>query len=380
MEITSTNQATTKAHSFIERLFAKAGIQINGSNSWDIRIHNARFYQRLIKQGSLGLGESYMDGWWDVERLDQFFYRILTARLDQYVKPTLQTFLYHLQAVIFNQQTKLRSKKVAHQHYDLGNDFYLSFLDPYNQYTCGYFKETDDLNIAQKQKLDLICKKLRLSEKDRVLDIGCGWGGFAKYAAENYGCSVHGITISNEQLKYARDFCQDLPVTIENKDYRDLKGTYDKIVVCGMIEHVGYRNYRRLMQVVEQNLAKGGLFLLHTIGGNISSKLADRWITRYIFPNSQIPSASQLTSALEGLFTIEDWHNFGPYYVPTLKAWYANFKRNWESFRSKYGERFYRMWSYYLLSSAGAFQARDLQLWQIVLSKMGSPQRYESIR
>ena len=217
MEITSTNQATTKAHSFIERLFAKAGIQINGSNSWDIRIHNARFYQRLIKQGSLGLGESYMDGWWDVERLDQFFYRILTARLDQFVKPTLQTFLYHLQAVIFNQQTKLRSKKVAHQHYDLGNDFYLSFLDPYNQYTCGYFKETDDLNIAQKQKLDLICKKLRLSEKDRVLDIGCGWGGFVKYAAENYGCSVHGITISNEQLKYARDFCQDLPVTIENR-------------------------------------------------------------------------------------------------------------------------------------------------------------------
>ncbi len=379
METTISTQSKSKAQRFISELLLKAGVRVNGPNSWDIQVHNEGFYGRLISQGSLGLGESYMDGWWSAEKLDQFFYRILDAKLYQYVKPSFQNIMLGLRSYFQNQQSRTRSKKVAIQHYDLGNEFYATLLDPYNQYTCAYFKDTDDLDLAQEQKLELICRKLKISEGDRVLDIGCGWGGFAKYAAEHYGCSVDGITISESQYDYAREYCKNLPVTIRRMDYRDLSDQYDKILVCGMIEHVGYKNYRRLLEIVFRNLKDKGLFLLHTIGGNTSLTYADPWITKYIFPNSLIPSAKQLTSAFEGLLTIEDWHNFGLYYVPTLKAWFQNFSKNWSQFKDQYGDRFYRMFKYYLLSSAGAFQARELQLWQIVLSK-GWEENYLTIR
>ena len=379
METTISTQSKSKAQRFISELLSKAGVQVNGPNSWDIQVHNEGFYGRLINQGSLGLGESFMDGWWSAEKLDQFFYRILEAKLYQYVKPSFQNLVLGLRSYFQNQQSRNRSKKVAWQHYDLGNEFYTSFLDPYNQYTCGYFNGTHDLDLAQEQKLEMICRKLKLSETDRVLDIGCGWGGFAKYAAEHFGCSVDGITISESQYDYAREYCKNLPVTIRKMDYRDLSDQYDKVLVCGMIEHVGYKNYRRLVEIVFRNLKDKGLFLLHTIGGNTSLTYADPWITKYIFPNSLIPSAKQLTSAFEGLLTIEDWHNFGLHYVPTLKAWFQNFNKNWSQFKDQYGDRFYRMFKYYLLSSAGAFQARELQLWQIVLSK-GWKENYVTIR
>src|SRR5207247_100513 len=148
---------------------------------------------------------------------------------------------------------------VIEEHYDLSNELYMSFLDPYNQYTCGYFKNTTDLNQAQEQKLDLICRKLSLKQGDRVLDIGCGWGGFAKYAAENYGCNVVGITISDEQVSYAEEYTSGLPVEIRKQDYRDLRGEkFDKIVVIGMIEHVGYKNYRKLFEIIENSLTDEG--------------------------------------------------------------------------------------------------------------------------
>ena len=277
-------------------------------------------------------------------------------------------------------QSKLRSRKVAKKHYDLSPALYESFLDPYNQYTCGYFKDTNDLNKAQEQKLDLICKKLKLSSKDKVLDIGCGWGGFAKFAAEKYGCQVTGISISEKQVNYARKFCQGLPVTIINSDYRDLKGTFDKILVCGMIEHVGYKNYQSLMKIVHRRLKPDGLFLLHTLGRNISKTTGDPWMLKYIFPNSMPPSIKQLTEAMEGLFVVEDLHNFGQYYDPTTMEWFRRFDKNWDSIKHNYDERFYRMWKYYLLSGAGAFRSRITNLWQFVLSKRGIRGGYESIR
>jgi cyclopropane-fatty-acyl-phospholipid synthase len=370
----------SKSRTLIESLLSHAGITLNGNQPWDIQVHDDRLYRRVLAQGSLGLGESYMDGWWDVDELDEFFCRVLRSELDSRVEVTPKSLWMYVQASILNMQSRVRSRKVARQHYDLGNDFYISFLDPYNQYTSGYFRDTDDLNEAQEQKLDLICRKLQLSADDRVLDIGCGWGGFAKYAASHYGCHVTGITISEEQLKYARAYCGGLPVTIQKRDYRDLNKTYDKILICGMIEHVGYKNYRRIMKVVHENLAEQGLFLLHTIGGNTSARFSEPWMNKYIFPNSMLPSARQLSAASEGLFVMEDWHNFGTHYVKTLKAWFDNFQANWDSFRTRYGERFYRMWKYYLLSCAGGFRARKMQLWQIVFSKQGDPEGYCSIR
>ncbi len=373
--------ALASAERTVRKLLTQAGIAVNGKKPWDIAVHDPRFYRRVLAQGSLGLGESYMDGWWDCKKLDVFFEKIIRARIEEHLPHSLSFALHVLKSRVLNLQTKRRATRVAKEHYDLGNDFYMAFLDPYNQYTCGYFKDTKDLNRAQEQKLDLICRKLQLKKEDHVLDVGCGWGGFAKYAAKKYGCRVTGITISKEQAAFAREFCRGLPVEIRLTDYRDLKGSFDKVLICGMIEHVGYKNYRRILRKVWQCLKEDGLFLLHTIGTTVSvTTSTDPWTTRYIFPNSMLPSVSQIGRAIEGLFVMEDWHNFGAYYAPTLRAWYRNFVKSWPVFRKRYGERFFRMFEYYLLSFAGAFEVRCPQLWQVVLSKNGVPGGYVTVR
>jgi cyclopropane-fatty-acyl-phospholipid synthase len=369
-----------RAKTVIEKMLAGTDVRINGDRPWDIKVHDERLYDRILAKGTLGLGESYMDGWWDCEKLDEMIYRMLKARLRDAVSKNFTNAMHVMRSKILNLQTEQRSKKVAREHYDLGNDLYMAFLDPYNQYTCGYFKNTDDLNTAQEQKLDLICKKLKLKPSDKVLDIGCGWGGFAKWAAEHYGVHVTGISISDEQIAYAKKFTAGLPVDIVKMDYRNLTGTYDKILICGMIEHVGYKNYGTIMKVVKEHLAKDGLFLLHTIGRNDSATIAEPWTEKYIFPNSMLPSAEQITEAMNGVFVMEDWHNFGQYYEQTLLAWWKNFDASWSVFKDEYGDRFYRMFRYYLLSCAGAFRVRDMQLWQIVLSKQGIEGGYESVR
>jgi cyclopropane-fatty-acyl-phospholipid synthase len=367
-----------KIYDYIQSLFEQADIHIDGNRPWDIKVHNRDLFSRVLKGGSLALGESYCDRWWDSKALDQFFHRIFSARLDEKVNP--MSFVTELQSLFTNMQNKARSLWVAKKHYDLDVNLYESFLDPYNQYTCGYFKDTDDLNSAQEQKLDLICKKLMLREGDRVLDIGCGWGGFAKFAAERYGCSVTGITISDTQLGYAREFCKGLPVEIVKSDYRDFKGTFDKILVCGMIEHVGYKNYRRLMDMVCASLKDNGLFLLQTIGKYVSTRLGDPWINKYIFPNGLIPSVNQVSAAAEGHFKIEDWHFMGQHYDRTLMAWYENFVNNWERIKNTYDEDFFRIWEYYFLSCAGSFRSQINDLWQIVYSKSGLPHEYVCTR
>lgn len=376
-----------KYQDIFKKLLNDAGIQINGSRPWDIQVHNNKLYKRFFFQGTLGLGEAYMDGWWDSKRLDEFFNRILKAKVDKKVPINLETILGLIRATLFNLQTRIRALRVAKEHYDLGNEFYMSFLDPHNQYTCGYFKNTADLNTAQEQKLELICRKLKLSSKDKVLDIGCGWGGFAKFAAQKYGCEVTGITISEEQFKYAKEFTKNLKVTIKKLDYRNLTGSFDKILICGMIEHVGHKNYRKIAQIVHKCLKEDGLFLLHAVGSNISSNYTDSWLRKYIFPNSSLPSPKRISEAVENLFVMEDWQNFGFYYSITLMAWFKNFDRNWNKLKSQFmntnkmsAERFYRMWKYYLFCSAAAFWCRKLQLWQIVFSKNGVPGGYEAIR
>jgi len=250
-------------------------------------------------------------------------------------------------------------------------------LDKGMNYSCGYWQKAKTLDDAQEAKLDLICRKVNLSPGMAVLDIGCGWGGFARYAAENYQANVTGITVSSKQVKWARDYCHDLPVTILLQDYRDQKGTFDRIISIGMFEHVGVKNYRKYMKVVHRCLKSDGLFLLHTIGGNRSVGTCDPWLTKYIFPNAMLPSARQITSAAEGLFVLEDWHSFGPHYDTTLMAWHDNFTWGWEQLSPGYDERFYRMWTYYILCCAGSFRARDNQLWQIVFSKKGVPDGYQ---
>jgi cyclopropane-fatty-acyl-phospholipid synthase len=369
------------AKTLVQTLLASADITVNGDNPWDIQVHNPKFYNRVLTGGSLALGESYMDGWWDVDDLPEFCYRALRAQLGTKVGKSVETLLLGISASILNLQDRLHARDVIEKHYDIGNDLYMAFLDPYNQYTCGYFKDTEDLNIAQEQKLDLICRKLMLKKGDTVLDIGCGWGGFAKFAAERYGAIVTGISISDEQIAFARGFCKGLPVSIEHQDYRDMTGSFDKVVSVGMMEHVGYKNYRTYMQAVSRVLKDDGLFLLHCIGGNRTEKQGDPWLDKYIFRNGMTPSVEQIGKAINNLFILEDWHNFGQYYDPTTRAWWKNFDTAWPTLKEKYGgERFYRMWRYYLLACAGSWRARNAQLWQIVLSKRGFVGGYPSIR
>lgn len=270
---------------------------------------------------------------------------------------------------------------MGERHYDLGNDLFQAMLDPEMAYTCGYWKDADDLEQAQKAKLELVCQKIGLKAGARVLDVGGGWGCFAKYAAENYGAEVTAITISKEQAELGRRRCKGLPVEILLRDYRQLDSEpFDHIVSLGMFEHVGHKNYRGFMEKMGSLLKDDGLFLLHTIGSNETQWETDPWVDKYIFPNSLIPSIRQIGSALEGLFVMEDWHNFGLDYDKTLMAWYGNFERHWDDLRPRYGDRFYRMWKYYLLQCAGLFRARKKQVWQLVLSKKGVPHGYSSLR
>ena len=355
-------------------LLNRAEIKVNGSNPWDIKIHSDNVYWSLIF-GNLRLGESYMGEDWDCGQLDEFFYRLFKAGLDK--RKYISNLLAAARLMLINAQ-KLNPWRVGTRHYDLGNDLFEAMLDGNMQYSCGYWKgDTDNLELAQLRKLDLVCKKLRLKAGDDVLDIGCGWGGFAQYAASSYGVTVTGLTISKEQAELARQRCKDLPVTIVLEDYREfLSGNkkWDKVVSVGMFEHVGPKNYRAYMKAVNKSLKDGGLFLLHTIGGLCDAINTDPWIEKYIFPNGVIPSEKQITDAADGIFSRKDLHEFGKYYDKTLMAWWKNFNAAWPelSKNPKYDKRFYRMWEYYLKSCAGAFRAEKLKLWQIVFCKKGT--------
>ena len=207
-----------------------------------------------------------------------------------------------------------------------------------------------------------------------VLDLGCGWGSFAKYAAENYHVKVTGVTVSKQQVKLGREICKGLPVEINLMDYRNVSGKYDRVISLGIMEHVGYKNYTTYINKVCQTLKDDGIAFIHTIGSNISVTTSNPWTSKYIFPNGMLPSIAQIGSAIEGRFVMEDWHNLGPDYDKTLMSWYTNIKNTWPKLENKYGKRFYRMWCYYLLSSAGCFRSRDIQLWQIVMTKPGREQ------
>jgi cyclopropane-fatty-acyl-phospholipid synthase len=357
------------AQNVLTNLLAFADISINGVRPWDIQVHDRRFFSRVLASGTLGFGESYMDGWWDCDALDEMCCRAIRAGLEKRFEFKLPNVWAFLTALLVNQQTSRRSRKVGRVHYDLSNDFFEAMLDPNMQYSCALFAEGNDLASAQLRKLDWICQRLRLRPGLRLLDIGCGWGGLARYAACNYGCHVVGITISREQFRYAQRWCRGLEVEIQLRDYREVTEQFDRVVSVGMVEHVGHKNYRTYLRAAARSLGEDGLFLCQGICGNLSRFHADPWISRYIFPNSILPSLARLTRAAEGVFIVEDVKNIGPNYDPTLLAWEENFRRAWPMFAGHYGERFRRMWRFYLLSCAGAFRARSLQVFSILFSK-----------
>jgi len=363
-----------------QEILARADIKINGKRPWDIQIINQNVFSRVLKGGVIDIGESYVDGWWECAALDQLVDRVFKGKLDIEVKISKGLLWHIIISRIINQQRKSRAFLIGERHYDTGNELFKFMLDKRMNYSCGYWKNVRNLDEAQEAKLELICKKLKIRPGMKILDIGCGWGSFAKYIAEKYNVAVVGVTVSNEQLRLARELCKGLDIEIRLQDYRSLNEKFDCIVSIGMFEHVGYKNYKQFFKVVNRCLKNDGLFLLHTIGGNKSVRFTNPWINKYIFPNGMLPSANQITKAYEGIFKLEDWHNFGTHYDKTLMAWHHNFKENWRKIEKYYNERFYRMWNFYLLTCAGAFRACRNQLWQIVLSKIYSQTKYESIR
>ncbi|RDZ28270.1 cyclopropane fatty acyl phospholipid synthase [Lysobacter silvisoli] len=370
----------------VEALLALADVQVGGERPWDIQVDDERFYARVIAQGSLGLGESYMDGWWRCESLDAALFRLLRAHVDERVHGWSALF-DGLRAHLINLQTRKRAFTVGERHYDLGNDLYRAMLGQRLVYSCGYWRDRSgaplhDLDSAQEAKLDLVCRKLGLQPGMRVLDIGCGWGEGLKFAAQRYGVSGVGLTISHEQAEYAAELCAGLPIEIRLQDYRDLQDgeRFDRAFSLGMFEHVGVRNYETYFDAARRALAPDGLFLLHSIGGNRSVTHTDPWIGKYIFPNSMLPSARQIAEAVEQRFVIEDWHNFSADYDLTLQAWRANVERAWPQLDERYDERFRRMWRFYLAGAMASFRSRHAQLWQLVLSPEGVPGGYVAPR
>jgi len=366
----------------VREILALAGTELNGPDPWDIQVHDEGFYQRVLSHGSIGLGESYMDGWWDVPQLDEFFCRVQKAMLHEKVG-TFSVLWLATKGRLLNRQNKWSSRQVAREHYDRGNDLYRAMLDKNMQYTCAYWPGAKDLDEAQENKLHLICRKLYLQPGMKVLELGCGFGGLARFMAAEYGCEVVSYNISREQMKFAREFCGGLPVRLEEKDYREAihePEQFDRVAAIGLCEHIGAKNHRSFLELMHRKLKAGGLCLLHTIGNSKSLTATDPWVDKYIFPGGVIPSVSQLSTAMDNLWVMEDWHNFGPDYDKTLMAWWKNFDTRYCTLdKQKYDQRFYRMWKVYLMMSAGAFRARRLQLWQIVLSK-GNAEGYVPVR
>ncbi len=370
----------SKEQSLVNQLLQLADITINGSADSDIQIHDEDFYARVLRDRDLGLGESYMDGWWDCQHIELFIERLINAKIETKLKTRPYLLFKLFLSKVINFQSRRRAFLVGEKHYDIGNELFKVMLDSTMSYSCGYWKSATTLDEAQRNKLDLVCKKLLLQPGMRLLDIGCGWGGLAKFAAENYGVQVVGLTVSKQQYEFAKVYCANLPIEIRLQDYRQLEGKFDRIASLGMFEHVGHLNYRKYMQIASDCLVDDGIFLLHCIGSSISTTQTNPWIAKYIFPNGMLPSITQIGTAVENLLVMEDWHNFGVDYYKTLMAWYNNFLAGWDKIKNNYDQRFFRMWSYYLLSSAGGFKARDMQLWQIVFSKNGLKERYDAPR
>ena len=367
-----------------------AGININGEKPYDIKVNDNKFYSRVLSEPSMGLGESYIEGMWDCKKIDEFISKVIQSNLEDYVKADWNLISQVLMHKLFNHQSKKKSLIVGKEHYDIGNDLYKYMLDSSMSYSCGYWKNAKNLEEAQWNKLDLICKKLKLKPGMKIIDIGCGWGGMAIHAAKNYGVEVEGITISQKQLDFALEKISplNLPINLKFLDYRELLKTkgkqFDRVISIGMFEHIGYKNYRSFMKTVNHIMKDEGFMLLHTIGANRSKLNCDPWLNKYIFPNGELPSAGQISKAANNIFKLEDWHSFGEYYDKTLMAWHKNFNAHWPKIQKlnpqKYNMKFKRMWDYYLLMCAGLFRSRETQLWQAVYSKIRNRKYYHSVR
>jgi cyclopropane-fatty-acyl-phospholipid synthase len=360
--------ATSGIAAVVTELFAKAGIVIGGNGPADIKVHNPEFFAAVLTDGELAMGESYMAGWWDCQSIDALATRFIASDLQKRGYLSARVVLYALLVRLKGVGSRRRSFDVGERHYDLGNELFEAMLDRRMVYSCADWSHADTLDAAQEAKLDLVCRKLGLKPGQRILDIGCGWGGFARWAAERYGVSVVGITVSQEQAVLARQRCVGLPVEIRVCDYRDIDESFDHIASIAMVEAVGLRFLDTYMETVARVLRPDGRFVLHGFYGNepVAPQHA-RWLDKYIFPGGAAPALWQILKAAEGRLAVEALHRLDGY-DQTLKEWECRFEEAWPRLSARYDERFYRMWRFYLGISRAIFRARLCHVWHIVFS------------
>lgn len=342
----------------------------------------------IARQGIDVLGDAYLAGSWTTPHLDQTMAALFSEPapagaslpLSQRLARHGRVLRYLVTAGIYNLQQGAGSLEVAHRHYDLGNDLFEAMLDSSMTYTSGLWRSAKTLEEAQRAKLDALCKKMELQPGMSVLDIGCGWGNFAEYAAREYGVTVTGITISTEQARYARERCSGLPVTILEQDYRHVQGSFDRVVSIEMIEAVGKKNLGVFFDTIHRSLKPDGLLALQAISAETVTRYSSRridefllWILRHIFPNGYLPTLPELMAPARSAFVLENLDNLGNSYEKTLLAWEKNFADRWSTLSHRYDEQFYRMWRFYLLSCAALFRIRMTNVYQIVYRK--APQR-----
>ncbi len=362
-----------------QSILAKAGVPINSVEPWSIQVYNEKLWDRLMSQHQLGLGEAYIEGWWDCQAIDQLVARLLDIDVLSLLRPSPVVLYATFKSVVINRQTKSRAENNAKHHYNIGNDLYSRMLDKEMAYSCAYWKNTENLNQAQINKFDLICKKLKLEPGMTVLDIGSGWGGFLRHAVKNYHVIGYGVTPADNQIDEARARSSGFNITYTQQDYREVFGQYDRVVSVGMMEHVGPKNLKEFFLKCNELLKQDGIILHHTITSTHSKLSTDPYFDRYIFPGGVIPSPGQICSASEKLFATEDIHNIGLHYDPTLMSWFKNINERWHEI-PQYTEKFQRMWNYYLMASAAAFRTRNLHLMQIVFRKNGVQSEYIPVR
>ena len=345
-----------------------------------LAIHDAAFFARLATRGKLGLGESYTAGEWDTDDLVGLFELLLrNADAAALRHPRLRRLL-ELRPRLHRRNGPLRSRRNIAYHYDLGNELFALMLDETMTYSCAVFERPEvTLAEAQTAKLERLCRLLELGPEDHVLEIGCGWGGFARHAAETRGCRVTGITISHEQAELARERTRGLPVEILEQDYRALEGRYTKVVSIEMLEAIGADQYGTYFETIDRVLAPGGLAAVQTI--LVPEQRWERyrrtpdWIERYVFPGCLIPSLEALASAAarHSQLAIYGVDEIGEHYAETLRRWRANFHaRIGEVRRLGYDKRFERTWDFYLAFCEAAFRMRALRDVQLLVARAGS--------